>query len=129
MKTLINLGKFIGRGPEKISKWTFRFDTLKTFIEQNVSEILLLILYALLPIFHKYNFYRTPLITMFNTLMGYPVKILVIVIIIITIIIKITISSIVIGLKSSYFPLINFAKLLSDSLLLDSSISQSHSKS
>ena len=49
-----------------------------------------------------------------------------------TMIVKITIYSIVIGLKNSYFPLIHFAKLLSDSLLLDgllsdSSISQSHS--
>ena len=54
------------------------------------------------------------------------------------IIIKITIFSIVIGLKNSYFPLISLAKLLSDSLLSDSllldsllsdvSMSQSHSK-
>ena len=47
--------------------------------------------------------------------------------------IKITISSIVIGLKNSYFQLIHFVKLLSDSLLSDtllsdSSISQSHLK-
>ena len=52
---------------------------------------------------------------------------------IILLIIKITISSIVMGLKISYFSLIHLFKLLSDSLLLDSllldsSISQSHSK-
>ena len=57
---------------------------------------------------------------------------------IIGLIIKITISSIVIGLKNSYFPTNSVAKLLSDSLLLDTllldtllsdrSIGQSHSK-
>ena len=60
---------------------------------------------------------------------------------IISLIIKFTISSLAIGLKMSYFPLIRLpriAKLLSDSLLLDSLlldsllsdslISQSHSK-
>ena len=40
-------------------------------------------------------------------------------------IIKITISSIVIGLKNSYFSLNSLAKLLSDSLLLDSLLSDS----
>ena len=53
-----------------------------------------------------------------------------------SVVIKITISSLVIGLKKSCFPLIgpnSLAKLLSDSLLLDnllsdSSVSQSHSK-
>ena len=48
-------------------------------------------------------------------------------------IIKTTISSIVIGLKNFYFASNSLAKLLSDSLLLDSlssdsSIGQSHSK-
>ena len=47
---------------------------------------------------------------------------------------KITISSIVIGLKNSYFPLIHLPscllsdRLLSDSLLSDSSTNQSNSK-
>ena len=40
-------------------------------------------------------------------------------------IIKITISSIVIGLKNSYFSTYSLAKLLSDSLLLDSLLSDS----
>ena len=44
------------------------------------------------------------------------------------IIIKITISSIVIGLKKLLFSTNSLAKLLSDNLLSDSSISQSHSK-
>ena len=43
-------------------------------------------------------------------------------------IIKITISSIAIGLQNSYFSTNSLAKLLSDSLLSDSSIGQSHSK-
>ena len=44
-------------------------------------------------------------------------------------IMKITISSIVIGLKKTpFFSTNSLAKLLSDSLLLDSSKSQSHSK-
>ena len=44
------------------------------------------------------------------------------------IIIKIIISLIVIGLKNLLFSTNSLAKLLSDSLLSDSSISQSHSK-
>ena len=53
--------------------------------------------------------------------------------VLISLIIKITISSIVIGLKNSYFSTNLLPKLLSDSLLLDSllsdsSIGQSHSK-
>ena len=47
---------------------------------------------------------------------------------IIPLIIKITISSIAIGLKIFLFAANSLGKLLSDSLLLDSSISQSHSK-
>ena len=50
-----------------------------------------------------------------------------------SLIIQITISSIVIGLKNSYFSTSSLARLLSDGLLLgsllsDSSIGQSHSK-
>ena len=52
--------------------------------------------------------------------------------VIIILIIKITISSIVIGLRNSFFSANSLAKLsdslLLDSLLSDSSISQSHSK-
>ena len=43
-------------------------------------------------------------------------------------IIKITISLIVIGLKKPLFPTNSLAKLLSDSLLSNSSVSQSHLK-
>ena len=43
-------------------------------------------------------------------------------------IIKSTISLIVIGLKKPLFPTNSLAKLLSDSLLSDSSVSQSHLK-
>ena len=45
-----------------------------------------------------------------------------------TLIIKITISSIAIGLKKLLFSTNSHAKLLSESLLLESSISQSHLK-
>ena len=45
-----------------------------------------------------------------------------------SVIIKIAISSIVIGLKKLLFPTYSLAKLLSDSLLSDSSTNQSHSK-